>query len=170
MWNGMPRFYGLNSQFTLIIFIYTTPYIAKIYCLYSYIARKKYFQSKTNFFPFFSLTANVLFFTAFDATLSHPPSLDSRCRRPIPVAIDQFMSSSIDSGPSFTDSQPSVARRLGRGRLPASSAVALRPMSRPPPSACWPPSPTDILAVIDLLHNFLGIVARPPDFPAAVAA
>jgi hypothetical protein len=36
--------------------------------------------------------------------LAHPLSLDSPCRRPIPVAADQFMSSSIHSGPSLTDS------------------------------------------------------------------
>jgi hypothetical protein len=95
----MPRFYGSDIQFTLITFIYTTPYIAKIYCLYSYIARKKYLTLK-DFFLFFSLTANVLFFTAFDAMIAHPPSLDSRCCHPISVAVDQFMSSSINSGPS----------------------------------------------------------------------
>jgi hypothetical protein len=61
-------------------------------------------QSKTIFFLFFSLNADVLFFSAVDAMLAHPLSLDFPCRCPIPVAADQFMSSSIHSGPSLTDS------------------------------------------------------------------
>jgi hypothetical protein len=98
--------------------------------------------------------------------LAHPPSLDSRCRCPIPIAVDQFLSSSIDSSQSSIDSWPFVACPLGTRRLSATVAVARLlaaastlawspqsaslptrpPLARPPPPGryhppgCGPPS------------------------------
>jgi hypothetical protein len=121
----MARYYG---QFTLITFIYTTKqYIAKIYCLYSYIQEK--IQSKTFFPYFFSLGTDVLFFPAhlivvacpLPAAASPPPTvagpLSGRC---LPARLLRL--SAVVARP------PSPARLLAAGRRPPASWSGRRPL------------------------------------------
>jgi hypothetical protein len=73
--------------------------------------------------------------------LAHPPSLDSCCRRQIPIVVNQFLSSSIDSSPSSIDSRPFVARPLGSRHMSAAHLLGRRsrqacPPGRRRPSAC----------------------------------